>query len=74
MWNNLRARHYSVLILLTIVGLETSAIMIDRFMSKKSDVAFAMESSDAKDLLSGEYLYKLESRDFFETKKIVLMK
>ena len=29
---------------------------------------------DAKDLLSGEYLYKLESRDYFETKKMVLMK
>jgi len=26
------------------------------------------------DLPSGEYLYKLESRDYFETKKMILMK
>jgi hypothetical protein len=29
---------------------------------------------NAKELVRGEYLYKLESRDFFETKKMVLMK
>ena len=29
---------------------------------------------NAVDLESGEYLYKLESRDFFETKKMVLIK
>ncbi len=44
MWNNLRARHYSVLILLTIVALETSAIAIDRFINRESDTAFAIES------------------------------
>jgi murein DD-endopeptidase MepM/ murein hydrolase activator NlpD len=43
-WNNLRARHYSVLILLTIVALETSAIAIDRFINRESDTAFAIES------------------------------
>ena len=44
MWNNLRARHYSVLILLAIVALETSAIAIDRFINCESDVAFTVES------------------------------
>ncbi|GAB4279135.1 MAG: hypothetical protein Kow0029_22880 [Candidatus Rifleibacteriota bacterium] len=44
MWNNLRARHYSVLVLLTIVALETSAIAIDRFINRESDTAFALES------------------------------
>lgn len=44
MWNNLRARHYSVLILLAIVALETSAIAIDRFINREGDVAFAIES------------------------------
>ena len=29
---------------------------------------------NAKELVSGEYLYKLESRDFFETKKMILIK
>ena len=29
---------------------------------------------DANELVSGEYLYKLESRDFFETKKMLLIK
>ena len=43
-WNNLRARHYSVLILLAIVALETSAIAIDRFINRESEVAFAIES------------------------------
>jgi len=43
-WNNLRARHYSVLILLAIVALETSAIAIDRFINRESDTAFAIES------------------------------
>lgn len=44
MWNNLRARHYAVLILLAIVTLETSAIAIDRFINSESDTAFAIES------------------------------
>lgn len=44
MWNNLRARHYSVLILLAIVALETSAITIDRFINRESDTAFSIES------------------------------
>ena len=44
-WNNLRARHYSVLILLAIVVLETSAIAIDSFLIKENDVAFTIESS-----------------------------
>lgn len=44
MWNNLRARHYSVLILLAIVALETSAITIDRFINKEGDTAFSLES------------------------------
>lgn len=43
-WNNLRARHYSVLILLAIVTLETSAIAIDRFINREADVAFTIES------------------------------
>ncbi len=43
-WNNLRARHYSVLILLAVVALETSAIAIDRFINRESEVAFAIES------------------------------
>ncbi len=29
---------------------------------------------NAKELESGEYLYKLESRDYFETKKMILLK
>ncbi len=44
MWNNLRARHYSVLILLAIVALETSAIAIDRFINRESETAFTIES------------------------------
>lgn len=44
MWNNLRARHYSVLILLAIVALETSAIAIDRFINRESEAAFSIES------------------------------
>jgi len=43
-WNNLRARHYSVLILLAIVALETSAIAIDRFINRESEAAFSIES------------------------------
>lgn len=45
MWNNLRARHYSILILMAIVLLETSAIAIDKFVSRKCDVAFDIDSS-----------------------------
>ena len=45
MWNNLRARHYSVLILLAIVALETSAIAIDRLVFAESEEAFVLESS-----------------------------
>ena len=44
MWNNLRARHYSVLILLAIVALETSAIAIDKFINRESETAFTIES------------------------------
>ncbi len=44
MWNNLRARHYSVIILLAIVALETSAIAIDRFINRESETAFVIES------------------------------
>lgn len=44
MWNKLRARHYSILVLLSIVTLETSAIAIDRFLSKGDDVAFEVEA------------------------------
>ncbi len=44
-WNNLRARHYSVLILLAIVALETSAIAIDRLVFAESEEAFVIESS-----------------------------
>ena len=44
MWNNLRARHYSVLILLAIVALETSAIAIDKFINHESEAAFTIES------------------------------
>lgn len=40
MWNNLRARHYSVLILLAIVALETSAIAIDRFINRESETVY----------------------------------
>ena len=29
---------------------------------------------NAKELVSGEYLYKLESREFFESKRMVLLK
>jgi murein DD-endopeptidase MepM/ murein hydrolase activator NlpD len=43
-WNNLRARHYSVLILLAIVALETSAIAIDKFINRESETAFTIES------------------------------
>ncbi len=45
MWNNLRARHYSVLILLSIVALETFAITVDRLVFAESEEAFAVESS-----------------------------
>ncbi len=43
-WNNLRARHYSVIILFAIVALETSAIAIDKFINRESEVAFSIES------------------------------
>jgi murein DD-endopeptidase MepM/ murein hydrolase activator NlpD len=43
-WNNLRARHYAVLILLAIVALETSAIAIDKLINREGDTAFAIES------------------------------
>ena len=43
-WNNLRARHYSVLILLAIVALETSAIAIDKFINHESETAFSIEA------------------------------
>ena len=42
-WNKLRARHYSILVLLSIVSLETSAIAIDRYLSKGDDAAFEVE-------------------------------
>lgn len=45
MWNNLRARHYAVLILLAVVTLETSAIAIDKFISRNSETAFEIECS-----------------------------
>lgn len=45
MWNNLRARHYSVLILLTIVALETFAITVDKLVFAESDEAFVAKSS-----------------------------
>ncbi len=45
MWNNLRARHYSVLALLALVAIETSAIAIDRLVSAESEEAFVIESS-----------------------------
>ena len=45
MFKNLKARHYSILILLAIVALETSAIAIDRFLNRGGDVAFELESS-----------------------------
>ncbi|MDD3001163.1 MAG: LysM peptidoglycan-binding domain-containing protein [Candidatus Riflebacteria bacterium] len=44
-WNNLRARHYAVLILLAVVTLETSAIAIDKFISRNSETAFEIECS-----------------------------
>lgn len=40
MWNKLRARHYSILILAAIVTLETSAIAIDRFLTRPDNTAF----------------------------------
>ena len=43
MWNKLRARHYAIILLLAIVTLETSAIAIDRFLSKGDDTAFAVD-------------------------------
>lgn len=57
MWNNLRARHYSILILLAIVLLETSAIAIDKFVSRKSDAAFDIDSSFKNNLYVGEMAY-----------------
>ena len=45
MWNNLRARHYSVLILLAIVALETFAITVDKLVFAESEEAFEVESS-----------------------------
>lgn len=44
MWNNLRARHYAVLVLFAIVALETSAIAIDRLINRESDTAFSLDS------------------------------
>lgn len=43
MWNKLRARHYAIILLLAVVTLETSAIAIDRFLSKGDDTAFAID-------------------------------
>lgn len=45
MWNNLRARHYSVLVLLAIVALETFAIAVDRLVLADCEEAFVIESS-----------------------------
>ncbi|NLI78431.1 MAG: LysM peptidoglycan-binding domain-containing protein [Candidatus Riflebacteria bacterium] len=43
MWNKLRARHYAIILLLAVVTLETSAIAIDRFLSRGEDTAFAID-------------------------------
>ena len=45
MWNNLRARHYSVLVLLALVALQTSAIALDRLVFAESEEAFIVEGS-----------------------------
>ena len=37
-------------------------------------VEFSASGGNTWNLQSGEYLYKLESRDYFETKKMVLLK
>jgi len=39
-WNKLKARHYSILILAAIVTFETSAIAIDRYLAKTDNTAF----------------------------------
>jgi murein DD-endopeptidase MepM/ murein hydrolase activator NlpD len=44
-WNNLRARHYAVLTLLAIILLETSAIAIDKFISRDSVTAYEIDCS-----------------------------
>ncbi len=43
MWSKLRARHYAILLLLAVVTLETSAIAVDRFLSRGQDTAFAID-------------------------------
>lgn len=43
-WYKLKARHYAILVLISIVALETSAIAIDRLLSRGSDVAFEVET------------------------------
>lgn len=40
MWNKLRARHFTIIILGVIVMLETSAIAIDRFLTRNDNTAF----------------------------------
>jgi murein DD-endopeptidase MepM/ murein hydrolase activator NlpD len=42
-WSKLRARHYAIILLLAVVTLETSAIAVDRFLSRGQDTAFAIE-------------------------------
>lgn len=57
-WNKLRARHYSFLILLAIVTIETSAIAIDRFINREFDTAFAIESN----FENNPFVFEVENR------------
>ena len=45
MWTKLKARHYSILVLFAIVALETSAIAVDRLMSRGDATAFEVSGS-----------------------------
>jgi len=53
---------------------DTSGNKIKTLVDEIKEAGTYKVELNAKELESGEYLYKLESRDYFETKKMVLLR